>query len=175
MERPLEGYTASGHGKTMTDIELQEILADCLPQEMRQENGQILYSGIDTLRSGEFYFFGFNPAADGTNPPLSNPELHPKEWSAYACQCWMDKGKCNAKECSKTGEAKHQKNVKQIMSELGLDPKTTFATNFIFVESKDVNALKKRAKFATYVENCWRVHKKMLAVVRPKYIVCLDH
>jgi hypothetical protein len=70
-------------------------------------------------RKRGFYFVGFNPAADGTNRPLSSPELHNKEWSAYTQQCWEYKGKCtpNTKDCSKTGKDEHQRNVQWIMSQ----------------------------------------------------------
>ena len=44
---------------------LERYLADHLCR-----SGQVLYSGIDTLRPGRYYFLAFNPAADGTNPRL---------------------------------------------------------------------------------------------------------
>ena len=46
---------------------------------------------------------------------------------------------------------------------------------FIVAESEKVGELKINPKCDTYVEECWCVHKKMLAVVRPKYIVCLGN
>lgn len=159
----------------MKDTELRNTLAEFLTKDVLNKKGQTLYSGIDTLRPGDFYFVGFNPAADDTNDPLQELRLHDNNWSAYTCQCWMDKGQCDPKICFKTGKAKHQKNVKHIMSELGLNPKTTFATNFVFVESDNVRELKRDPLFRTYVDTCWLVHKKMLAVVRPKYILCLGN
>ena len=61
------------------------------------------------------------------------------------------------------------------MSQLDIKAAETFATNFIFVESDDVPELKRDPFFQAYIESCWLVHKKMLSVVRPKYIVCLGH
>lgn len=159
----------------MTDTELRKILIERLPDEILNRGGQILYSGIDTVRRGDFYFLGFNPAADGTNAPLGDMRIEDKNWSAYTCQCWMCKGKCDPRTCPKRGGAKHQKNVKQIMSQLGLDPKETFSTNFLFVESDDVPKLKKERFFRDHVDACWHVHKTLLAVVRPTYIVCLGN
>jgi hypothetical protein len=57
------------------------------------------------------------------------------------------------------------------MSELGLKPEETFATNLIFVESQNAKEIYDPVLF----EACWRVQKKMLAEVRPKYIVCLGN
>jgi hypothetical protein len=37
----------------MTDTDLQEILTECIPGDILKRNGQILYSGIDTLRPAE--------------------------------------------------------------------------------------------------------------------------
>lgn len=109
----------------MTDSELQQILAQCLSGDILNREGQILYSGIDTLTPGDFYFIGFNPVADGTNEPLRGIRLHHRNWSAYTCQCWMCKGKCDPKICPKTSKAKHQRNVQHIMAELGVKPEET--------------------------------------------------
>jgi uracil-DNA glycosylase len=87
----------------------------------------------------------------------------------------MCEGKCDPQICPKTGDAKHQKNVKHIMSQLGLKPKETFATNLVFNESKNVSKLKEEPVFRDHVDACWLAHKKLLAVVRPTYIVCLGN
>ena len=84
-----------GDGFCMTQAELQNIVEQHLTDDILSRDGQLLYSGIDTLTCGDFYFVGFNPAADGTNDPLHELRLHDKDWSAYTCQCWMCKGKCN--------------------------------------------------------------------------------
>jgi hypothetical protein len=143
---------------------------------IENERGHVLYSGLDTLSSGTFYFMGFNPAADGTNPLLSSPELHEEEWSAYTKQCWMHpNNSCISNPCPQAGKTKHQKNVQRIMTLIGIKPERTFATNFIFVESTDVQAMLNHPSFGAYIETCWKVHKKLLAEVEPQYIVCLGH
>jgi hypothetical protein len=157
----------------MSDTRLQAILTDCLPSAILKRHGQILYSGTDTLRAGSFYFLGFNPAADGTNPPLHDLPLNRKHWSAYTRQCWYDEW-CDAR-CPKIGKRPHQRRVQSIMSELGLQPEETFATNLIFIESRNVKELNAAPLFHTYLEACWQVHKRMLAVVDPRYIVCLGN
>lgn len=167
----------------MTEAELRKILLASLPDELLRLCGQILYSGIDTLaRTESYYFLGFNPAADKTNPVLRDlmrvdSELGRMKWSAYTEQCWMCEGMCDPATCSRTGESKHQKNVQRIMCELGLKPEGTFATNLVFVESRDIRNLKTdlRLDFEGCVAACWQVHKRLLAEIRPKFIVCLGN
>jgi hypothetical protein len=159
---------------TTTDRELQAVLMRYFGGFLR-ERGQILYSGIDTLRPGPFYFLGFNPAKDGTNPLLSDVRLDRTEWSAYTKQCWYcplsPRGCANG--CAKAGKKPHQKQVVRIMSELELVPEKTFATNLIFVESKTTAEMV--IHDSRLLDSCWCVHQKMLAVVKPSYIVCLGN
>jgi hypothetical protein len=110
----------------MTDTELKKILVECLSADVLNQRGQILYSGIDTLRPGKFYFIGFNPKRDGTNPILCNEQLDRKDWSAYTRQCWTHPHQDCPPGCRKIGNADLQKRVQGIMSELGLRAEMTF-------------------------------------------------
>jgi len=167
----------------MTEAQLRTILLASLPDRILDLGGQILYSGIDTLaRTESFYFLGFNPAQDGTNPMLrtliqDDSQLGRKKWSAYTGQCWRCKGQCDPATCPRTGKEKHQKNVQRIMCELGLKPEETFATNLVFVESRNISGLKtdSRFDFETCLEACWLVHRELLAEIKPKFIVCLGN
>ena len=162
----------------MTESELREILKLCLTHAaLKDQRGDVLYSGIDTLTRGaspRFYFIGFNPAKGGTNSLLCDVPLNRQDWSAYTQQCWEHEGKCKP-GCPMKGKSRHQVNVQGIMEQLDIKPEKTFATNFIFVESKNVSELRGGRNFRTYVEQCWCVHEKMLAGIRPDYIVCLGH
>jgi hypothetical protein len=44
------------------------------------------------------------------------------------------------------------------MSELGLVPEKTFATNLIFVESRNVAEIKTEIRNDGLFDHCWRVH-----------------
>jgi hypothetical protein len=158
--------------RAMIAAELKKVM-DCLTHEIRKRKGQFLYSGIDTLRPGKFYFLGFNPRTDDANVVLCDERLDRTDWSAYSKQCWTH-GDCDRK-CPRIGEDQHQKNVQRIMCELGLKPEETFATNLIFVESRGIKEIKADPCFETFLGACWRVHKKMLAEVEPDYIVCLGN
>jgi hypothetical protein len=151
----------------MTGTELQYFLTETLGDTMNKK-GQALYSGLETLTKGEYYFLGFNPAADGTNPLLRDLPFERKNWSAYAHQCWT----CGSeRNCRDHDRELHQRQVLGIMNELKRPPEETFATNLIFVESK-------KSKDIYSSEICklfWPVHKRFLGVVRPEYIVCLGY
>ncbi len=154
----------------MEDTELRQILLECLPVDVLKRRGQLLYSGIDTLRPAKFYFVGFNPAKDDSNLPLCSVPLNRRRWSAYTQQCWYHP-QCERTICPDFKTRPHQQRVQRIMRELGLQPEETFASNLIFVESRSAEEMCDLALF----EDCWRVHTKMLAVVRPKFIVCLGN
>src|SRR5579871_5616125 len=124
----------------MKDTELRQVLADCLPDNILERHGQILYSGIDTLRPAEFYFVGFNPAEDDSNLPLRSVPLNRRRWSAYTQQCWYHPH-CDPTVCPDFKMRPHQRRVQGIMRELGLQPEETFATNLIFVESRSAKEI----------------------------------
>jgi hypothetical protein len=156
----------------MNEDELRAFLSTCLGHLMTTRTGEILYSGIDTLRKGEFYFLGFNPADDGTNPTLCKLPLGMTNWSAYTQQCW-DHNCCGAFICQnqRGGANQHQKRVIRIMNELKLRPEETFATNLMFGESATAQEL----DVDNLLDPCWRVHQRFLAIVRPTFIVCLGN
>jgi hypothetical protein len=132
------------------------------------ETGQIIYSGIDTLRPGDFYFIGSNPGVDRSNRVLKELPLNMENWSAYTQQCW----RCGELTgCTKHSKTFHQNNVVALMVELGLRPEDTFATNLIFREG-----LKPKLAYADVDMNrYWRLHRRLLMKVKPKYIVCLGN
>lgn len=75
-------------GQQMDENALRAILIRSLGDCFYRDNGEILYSGIDTLVPGRSYFLRFNPAADGTNPLLCDVPLGRTNWSAQTQQCW---------------------------------------------------------------------------------------
>jgi len=143
---------------------LERYLADHLCR-----SGQVLYSGIDTLRPGRYYFLAFNPAADGTNPRLRDVPLGRTEWSAYVDQCWH----CDSDRRDDCGHppTRHQARLAGIMAALGRDPRGTFATNLFFVESRTAEDLNVGELWNPH----WAVHREMLAVVVPERIVCIGN
>ena len=50
----------------MNERQLRQLLQECLGHRFTTLKGQILYSEIDTLTRGDYYFLGFNPAERDT-------------------------------------------------------------------------------------------------------------
>lgn len=166
----------------MTRDEVKTLLRRHLKDNVRRP-GQVLYSGLDTLKRGQFYVMGYNPALDGvTNeksqliatldyPGIDGP------WSAYVHQCW----KCDGKRCVHLGPdgipktERHQRNVKNLFHDHGgpipLAPYEVFAANAIFVASKRASDIAKEE--ATLWNQCWPIHQAFLREIRPKCIICL--
>lgn len=158
----------------MTDAELKQLRDNYLPAEILKRKGQILYSGIDTLEFGRFYFLGLNPRTDDANVVLRDERLNRRKWSAYSQQCWRHEN-CDIGRCADFRLDRHQRHVQNIMCELGLKPEETFSTNFIFVESRNTRELMADPLFETCEESCWQMHRKLLGSVKPNFIVCLGN
>jgi hypothetical protein len=151
----------------MTEDQLRELLRECLGECFTTHVGQVLYSGIDTIRKGTAYFLGLNPAADGTGKILCESPLGLTNWSAYTQQCWY----CGDPRSREDHQKRpHQRRVRKLMAELRLTPENTFAANMIFRESRDAAGLDRKT-----CDPCWRVHQHLLAIIRPDYIVCLGN
>jgi uncharacterized protein len=155
-----------------------EILEKELRERLRKHlgarlntRGWLLYSGLDTLASGHYYFLGFNPAKDPANVPLDSVPIPDENWSAYTQQCWRcEKAHCR---CEPIRFNPHQRRVTDFMMQLWpLSPERIFSTNAIFVESETVLTLSDREMLW---DDCWPIHEWMLSIVRPKWIVCLGN
>jgi hypothetical protein len=161
---PLKAEGAAPGG-CVNETELRGILELHIGDSLAKK-GQVLYSGIETLARGKFYFIGFNPAIDLSNRPLGTIPLGKTNWSAYRDQCWTC-GEWNA--CKPHGQKRHQKQAIKIMAELGVaQPEKVFATNLVFEESAGIDDVYALDRLHRY----WAVHRHLLAEVRPEIIVC---
>jgi len=64
----------------------------------------------------------------------------------------------------------HQRRVVALMRRLGVEPASVLATNGIFLESKNVAALR---PYGPIWGRHWGVHRKLLSIVGPEWIICL--
>ena len=98
--------------------------------------GWPIYSGEDSIRRGDLYVLGYNPADDDANVVIEFASYHPSRWSAYTHQCC----KCGRDQCSHKNSQwlvleQHKKPFQRRMSELfssiNIKPEDAFATNAI--------------------------------------------
>lgn len=151
--------------------------------------GEVFSSGLDTLRDGPLYVLGLNPG--GGSSYLSVGE-HVRTWnltkySAFYDQCWnrdcWDRdsyGRQNTLTCNcERGKDKHQKAVIDTVRCMlpGVNLRTVFATNAIFMASRDADSFQNETKLSLQEawNVCWKVHQFLLGVVRPKVILCLGY
>ncbi len=159
--------------------------------DMAQLGGEVFSSGIDTLQRGPLYILGLNPG--GNSASYLKISEHVARWdlerySAFVDQCWNQEcwnldsfGRQKALEqCSCIrGRHRHQRAVRTIVDCMipGIDIRSVFATNAIFLASKEAKAFRDKTGYSLKVarEKCWEVHRYLLARVLPKVILCLGY
>ena len=136
-------------------------------------SGSVMYSGIDTLCQGDIYLMGLNPGGDpGVIPQTALQTIDSvfkvrPDFSAYLDEDWR----------GGLGQHQHQKRVVDICSLLGVDVRTVFSANAVFVRPGDAATLAENLGNRTreVIDCCLRVHDFFLAIVRPKIVVCLGN
>ena len=149
-----------------------EDIAVRIDPRLRETSGKVFYSGR-TAFSGTacVYVLGFNPGGDPIVKASDTIDAHtdfvlsdtPAEWSAYCDERWR-LGRW-------PGDAPLQRRVQHLLFGLDLDPRRVPASNLIFTRSRrsadlgvdDIDGL---------IEMCWPVHEAVLALLRPKALIC---
>jgi hypothetical protein len=126
---------------------------------IRNKSGEVLYSGVATLRPGLLYLLGHNPGGDPRNRRLptirqSVDWLPTRTLNSYLDATW-------------SGRDTLQCRVIWLLAALGLHPRHVAASNLCFVRSRDA----KSSKMREYAEICWPVHENILRIVRPRIVI----
>jgi hypothetical protein len=160
--------------KRVDQEELNQLLKEMLTHDACQL-GWVPYSGLDTLKPGPYYFMAYNPRTDPANRPLLETTNNARDWSAYTQQCWQ----CPQERCEHMDAAgrlnqrePHQNRVIELAGLLGKRPECIFSANAIFVQSPKAKDLQNPEGLW---RKCWAVHQEFLAIVRPKWIICLGN
>ena len=148
--------------------------------------GEVFFSGLSTLKRGDFFIMGLNPGGgDAYRTVMQNAqEWEIERFSNYLDQCWQTK--CWNSHgyfdqpgliCPHgNGTEKHQRAVQNTARRSGIkDLRDVFATQAVFLKSKENDSFKSEHGFSmkSAFEKCWPVHKVMLSIVQPKVIICL--
>jgi hypothetical protein len=136
--------------------------------EFTQRSGSVLYSGLHTLKKGDYYIMGLNPGGkDG--PSLLDSIRNSASWdlqtSAYQEKNWRE---------NSTDLVPHQRRVHKIAELLGSKVWNIFSANAIFIRSRDAGGIA-GTEFSKLEEACFSVHKYFLSIVQPKAIICLGN
>jgi len=159
---------------------LKEIGADL--ERWHGESGGVFYSGRSTLKQGDFYLMGLNP---GGNPDKIHVSINESlkqwkgekdpNWSAYIDENWVSD---EEDDKDKKGNARHQVRVRDFCERLlRKDVRTIFSANALFVRtSKEAHLRNKRPEdYRLLHDDSWKVHQRVLSIVRPKIVVCLGN
>ncbi|MCK4676768.1 MAG: hypothetical protein KAT48_01435 [Bacteroidales bacterium] len=137
----------------------KQILKDYL-----NEKGAILYSSIETLKGGNVYILGLNPAGvenkENLNEIIDN--LHERKENAYLDENWSSKTRTY-----KIGMHPIQKGLKSIANSLKENIEDICASNIIFIATKRSNEL----NFWKLASMCWPLHEEILKIVQPKVVI----
>lgn len=142
-------------------------LAEASLAQVLDRSGNILYSGVETLRPGPVYLLGLNPGGDPRRLLWQTlrrvlKELPSKTRNEYLDVSWQGRP---------PGNSVLQRRVISLATMIGVDPRSVCAANLIFVRSKDARS----CGYPEMAEVCWPVHEAILETVRPKLTVCFGN
>jgi hypothetical protein len=147
-------------------LNIKSLVADARRQlaPILNKSGNVLYSSVDTLRSGRIYLLGLNPGGD--SKPLAWQtvgstlrELPSQCQNQYIDVSWKGRP---------AGESKLQRRVRALAEMLNVDLRTICASNLIFVRSTGAH----NCGYPNLAELCWPVHRRILDIVCPRLVIC---
>lgn len=133
-------------------------------QGLTQAPGAVLYSSVDTLRPGQFYFMGLNPGGgtENTSTLADNIAAARRGNNAYIDERWSPGGRLKP-----AGQAVLQKRMKSVADLLGVDLRRVPASNLAFTRSRRVG---EHLGFDEAVRLCAPVHRIFLDAIRPTFL-----
>jgi len=135
-----------------------------MPPHYLKRWGRFLYSSVNTIARGDIYLLGLNPAGESSNQEdyferdIAN--LPTRKINAFTDEAWA-RGRPY-----KIGCYPLQLRVKWLLTELVGDVASVCASNLVFFGSNNGTDIKK-----AWIDDCWRVHDKMLQIIKPRLII----
>jgi hypothetical protein len=149
---------------------IEDIAARIHPS-LRYKSGKVFYSGRAAFSAApaSVYLLGYNPGGHPVKQAAETVGSHtefvlsraPSEWSAYRDELW--------RLGRQPGRGPLQRRVQHLLTGLGLDPRRVPSSNLIFEGSPRQADLAEADHLANV---CWPVHEAVLAMLRPKALVC---
>ena len=140
-----------------------------LPEHLLQRSGAVMYSGPSAYEQpNPFYILGLNPGGNPGELAENTIERSILDWrarsepySSYVDELWGHK----------PGEHGIQPKLRHLAEQLGIDLRTTPASNVVFVRTRDENAL--RAEAEELLSSCWPVHQAVIESLQIETVICL--
>jgi len=129
-----------------------------------QESGKVVYSSVDTIRPGDIYVLGLNPGGEIFVPIIEDLKQLPDRYTnAYLDEAWGNRLNPNYAK----GNHPLQKNVTDLIQNIGYDPREVFCSNLIFTRSRQA----KDSLYKSRAHICWEVHKEFIRIIDPKCFI----
>lgn len=127
-------------------------------------SGGILYSSVEALKEGKFYFLGVNPG--GTGGALIDFDTE-STLNDYIDAAWQK----NKNAFYDEGKAPLQMRVQNLFKALGVDIRTVCASNLIFQQTQNIRQL---SDIYSLADQCFPIHQCIIdEIVKPKYILSM--
>jgi hypothetical protein len=162
LDSSLSAYYAEVMQRTKQKVSGEEY------KKLENHHYSVFYTNpYNTLKQGDFYFLGLNPAGQGLDPQ----DLFFKKERQDHCAYLHDK------EWGTRGEI-HRGRIKELLMKVleytdkphpEDDIKTIFSSNIYFLCSPSTKSL---FKYDFDIEYFFNWHKRFLSLVKPKYIIC---
>lgn len=156
----------------LVNILIDQIKAQSGGDALLQTPGDVLGSGWDTIAPGKVYVLGFNPGGlvDSHEKSVAH-SLESTSNTSYSIYCderWPRDGK------NEPGAHHHQWRVREYLARLGEpDARRVACSNILFAKSPQAD---KTEHFDhNWFDICWDVHRSLLAIVQPRFILCLGN
>jgi len=139
--------------------------------EYLDKTGRLLYSSAKTIKKGDIYFMGINPAGGSSD----QDEVDEKETLGYdlnnlpnrTINAYIDEKWTRGNKYYEKGQYLLQKRTTWLLNELtGGEAESVCATNLVFIGTETANDIE-----GEWITKCWKVHECLIKIVRPKIIL----
>lgn len=125
--------------------------------------GAVLYSAAETLRPGPVYLLGLNPGGSEGATLRDNIAASMGGNNAYLDEEWAPGGRVQPR-----GRSTLQRRVQALCSLMGVETRSTPASNLAFTRSTGIAT---HAGYAGAVEMCAPVHRIFMDAIQPSFVM----
>jgi hypothetical protein len=130
---------------------------------MLGSSGGVLYSGVETLKSGPIYLLGLNPGGSEGSTLKDSLDNSRRGHNAYLDEEWCPGGTWRPK-----GQATLQRRVQHLCLMMGRDTRAVPASNLAFTQSVRVDT---HDDFPAAVRASLPVHELFLQAIQPRFLM----
>ena len=132
-------------------------------EKISNMHGALLYSSVETLKKGKFYFLGVNPGGNGSDRVRFDP--------IYTRNAYRDTSWVNNQANYEGRLAPLQQRVIKLFEFFGIAIEDVCASNLIFQQTADITEL---PNVYDYADSCFPIHRYIIEeIVKPQFIISM--